>query len=303
MSVNVMTTLHEYLSGAGCSTEMTNLIELVAAQAIPIRKAFFSHQTYTETENIYGEQQAELDKWADQQIISEVQKSGLVREIASEEQSEVVTFPDSTGEFALVMDPLDGSSLIQVNLCVGTIVGIYNDGKALQKGENMAAAMYMLYGPMTVLTLTVGKGVQIFALSEENEYILTEENVEMPEGTLYGSGGLKKDWTPEHMEFIDQIEKEGCKLRYSGSFVADFHQILKYGGIYCYPATLGKKEGKLRLAFEANPIGFIARQAGGAITDGTRDLLSVVPEKHDQRTPLYVGSKGLINKLEKIMKR
>lgn len=296
-----MTTLRQYLESAGCEDNLKDLIELLAMQAVPIREAFIENQSYAGTENTSGEEQAALDVWSDEHITKVLLKSGLAREIASEEKADVVKNNAAKTDYAVVMDPLDGSSLIQVNLCVGTIIGIYDNADALSRGRDMRAAMYMLYGPMTVLTLSVGKGVFIFAL-KNGEYILMQGPVQMPEGKIYGSGGLKKDWTEEHGEFISCIEKTGGKLRYSGSFVADFHQILKYGGIYCYPATKDNKNGKLRLVYEANPIGFIADQAGGGVTDGKQNLLDVLPQKPDHKTPIYVGSKNLIDEIQKIMK-
>lgn len=295
---NVKITLEEYLDSTHAEQGLKDLIQLIAAQAGPIRRAFLDNQTYAGTINQSGEEQAAMDTWADQHITEALQDSGLVREIASEERDDVLRIPESREEYAVVMDPLDGSSLIQVNLTVGTIVGIYNHGTVMQAGEKMRAALYMLYGPMTVLTLSVGEGVQIFALDNNGQYVLLEANVQMPEGNLYGSGGLRTVWTKQHADFIDSCEKDGCKLRYSGSFVADFHQILKYGGIYCYPAVIGKAQGKLRLIFEANPIGFIAAQAGGSTCDGQEDVLTIDPAEPHQRTPLYVGSKGLIEKVK-----
>lgn len=293
-----MITLEEYLDSTGAEQGLKELVLVIAAQAVPIRDAFLTNQTYAGTTNQSGEEQAAMDTWADRHITRVLQRSGLVREIASEEQDEILKIPESPGEYAVAMDPLDGSSLIQVNLTVGTIVGIYDHGTVMQPGEKMRAALYMLYGPMTVLTLTVGEGVQIFALDSHDRYVLLEANVQMPEGNLYGSGGLRTVWTEEHARFIGACEEDGYKLRYSGSFVADFHQILKYGGIYCYPAVVGEEQGKLRLMFEANPIGFIATQAGGAICDGMENVLTINPEHPHQKTPLYVGSKGLIEKVK-----
>lgn len=295
-------TLREYLDKTGAGEQLKDLIVLIARQAVPIREAFLHNQSYAKSFNASGEQQAALDEWSDRHITKVLEASGLVAELASEEQPDIVRFPGARAEYAVVMDPLDGSSLIQVNLAVGTIVGIYESGGVLQKGENLKAAMYMLYGPMTVLTLTVGEGVYIFALNEESEYILLSGLVQMPEGKLYGSGGLRTEWTDAHAFCIDTIEHDGAKLRYSGSFVADFHQILKYGGVYCYPALKEKKGGKLRLLFEAIPIGFIAAQAGGAISNGAGNLLGVQPSSVHQRTPLYVGSKGLIRRMEELLR-
>jgi fructose-1,6-bisphosphatase I len=296
-----MVTLREYLDTTACADDLKSLIELIAAQAVPIRNAFLTNQSYATSRNVSGEQQAAMDTWSDAHLTDVYRNSGLVKTLASEEQEDIVNFPEATGNFAIVMDPLDGSSLIQTNLAVGTIIGIFDDGNVMQKGKNQKAALYMIYGPMTTLTLTVGEGVAIFAMNEEHEYLLLDGEVTLPEGTIYASGGLKKDWTARHARFIDTVEEKGFKLRYSGSFVADFHQVLKYGGFYCYPALEKKPEGKLRLLFEAYPIGFIAAQAGGAISDGTRNLLDVEPTSPHQRTPIYVGSRGVIDMMEGIL--
>jgi fructose-1,6-bisphosphatase I len=298
-----MINLRQYLDMTRCEDDLKELIELIAMQAIPIRNAFFTNQSYATSVNASGERQAALDDWADARLLDVLGSSGLVAELASEEQPEIVKFPDARTDYAVVLDPLDGSSLIQVNLAVGTIAGIYGGGTVMQRGEQMKAALYMLYGPMTVLCLSVGEGVFLFAMNEEDEYLLMEGQVLMPEGTIYGSGGLKKDWIEPHRLCIEELESGGCKLRYSGSFVADFHQVLKYGGMYCYPAVKGRSSGKLRLLFEANPIGFLAMQAGGGISDGTRNILTISPEAVHQRTPIYVGSKGLIKKIEEMMNR
>lgn len=297
-----MTKLSEYLDTTGSPEDLKDLIVLLADQATKVRDAFITNQKYANTENIYGETQMELDKWSDAHFIKILKKSCLVKEIASEEQPEIIPIPKARSNYAVTLDPLDGSSLIQVNLAVGTIIGIYDTGKALEKGRNLRAAMYILYGPLTLLTLTVKKGVHIFALSNKNEFMLLEENIKMPEGKLYGVGGLKKDWTDKHRSFIDTLEKEGYKLRYSGSFVADFHQILKYGGIFSYPALKSHEKGKLRLVFEANPLGFIAEEAGGKISDGNTSTLDIQPQKLDQRTPIYVGSRSIIARMEEMMK-
>lgn len=287
-----MVTLREYLDGTAASGDVKDLITLIADQAGPIREAFITNQAYVGTENVSGEEQAEMDIWADQHLTRVIGDSGLVAELASEERKEVVQFPDARGTLGLVMDPLDGSSNVKVNLAVGTIVGIF-DGPVLQPGERLKAAFYMLYGPMTTLTLTVGEGVQIFALADDGQYRMLHANVRMPEGKLYGSGGSKPTWTDAHCRFIESIEADGGKLRYSGAFVADFHQILRYGGVYCYPCIPGK-EGKLRLLFEANPMGFIAHDAGGVCTDGERLLLEVQPERVHQKVPIYIGSRSII---------
>ncbi|MBN2251408.1 MAG: fructose-1,6-bisphosphatase [Candidatus Altiarchaeota archaeon] len=297
-----MTTLREYLDNTKCEDSLKDLIELIAKQAGPIRNAFITNQKYVDTKNIYGETQMELDKWSNVHLKKVLEQSGLVKELASEEEDEVVKFSGAKGNYAVTMDPLDGSSLIQVNLAVGTIVGIYDNGRVMQPGENMRAAMYILYGPMTVLTLTVKEGVHIFALNNDGEYVMMIKDLKVPEGKIYASGALKKDWLPKHKAFIEYLEGQGYKLRYSGSFVADVHQILKYGGMFSYPAFQGHDKGKLRLLFEANPLGFIMTRAGGRISDGARDILSIMPEKVDHRVPIYIGTRSVIEQAEEMLK-
>ncbi|MDR3102465.1 MAG: fructose-1,6-bisphosphatase [Methanocalculaceae archaeon] len=293
-----MTTVQEYLKNSGVYEDLSKIISLVAEQAVPIRAAFISNQGYAGSVNASEEQQVAMDTWSDAHITRVLAKSGLVRAVASEEQDDITTFSTSA-RYSVVMDPLDGSSLIAVNLCVGTIGGIY-DGDVLQPGKNLKAAFYILYGPVTTLTLSVGRGVAIFAMDADGVYQLQQDNVQIPEGNLYGSGGLRTEWLPKHTIFITDIETAGGKNRYSGSFVADFHQVLKYGGVYAYPPTKGLENGKLRLVFEANPIGFLAVQAGGAVSNGISSTLAIVPSNVHQKTPVYVGSRGMIEAIEKI---
>ena len=296
-----MLILRKYLETCGCEPDLIALIRVIARQMETIRKAFLENQTFEKTQNPSGELQTQMDVWADEHLIKVIGESGLVRELASEEQADIVRFENSRTEYCVVMDPLDGSSLISTNLAVGTIVGIYDSGGVLQPGSKLRAAFYTLFGPLTVLVVSVGKGVQSFAWDQENEhYLLLRTGITVPEGKQYGTGGLRKEWLPEHIKVIDYFDENGFKIRYSGSFVADCHQLLTYGGIYTYPGSKKNPDGKLRLLFEANPLGFIITQAGGRITDGKRNILDIVPEKQHQTTPIYIGSKGIIEKIEEI---
>ena len=241
-----------------------------------------------------------LDKWADDVIINELKRTGLARWVASEEQPDIIEIENPKNEFGIVIDPLDGSSLIDVNLAVGTIIGIY-PGQVLEPGNTMVAAMYILYGPLTTLTFSAGNGVHDFVMDENGEFNLKAENIRIPDGKLYAPGALRKDYLPQHAEFIRALEDEGYKLRFSGSFVADMHQILHKGGLFTYPGFKGTENGKLRLLFEANPIGKIITDAGGAVSNGKTDILSVKPEAIDHRTPVYAGGKKEIDLIEKLM--
>jgi fructose-1,6-bisphosphatase I len=282
--------------------DLAKLILLISEQGKKIKRAFISKQSYADTKNIYGEQQVALDKWADEVLIDALKVSGLVRAIASEEQPDVVSVPESNGKYSVTLDPLDGSSLIGVNLAVGTIVGIFQSDTPLNKGMDMVAAMYILYGPLTTLTYTVRAGVHEFVLNADGDFVLQMGNIKIPEGKIYAPGALRKDYLLAHKQFIEKLEADGYKLRYSGSFVADVHQILHKGGVFTYPGFQGREQGKLRLLFECNPMGMIVSEAGGATTTGREDILGIQPTAVDNRVPIYVGGKNEIKLIESFMK-
>ncbi|MEI6292715.1 MAG: class 1 fructose-bisphosphatase [Methanomicrobiales archaeon] len=296
--------LKEFLDKAGTEKNLAELILFLSREAQAVKKGFF----YTarkapadeKTHNVYGEEQMALDKHADEVFISGLKKTRLVRYIATEEQHKIIEIEEPKNDFGVVIDPLDGSSLIDVNLCTGSIIGIY-PGHVLDKGANMIAAMYVLYGPLTILTFTAGKGVHEFVLDDTGEYVLKHEDIRIPEGKIYAPGALRRDYLPAHARWIDSLEQEGYKLRFSGCFVADVHQILHKGGVFTYPGFKNKENGKLRLLFEANPLGVIIREAGGAISNGKSDILQVMPGSIDELTPIYVGGKKEIRMIEKFM--
>lgn len=269
-------------------------------QAKTIKSGFLRSHDKAGTKNIYGEEQMALDKWADDVLINGLKRTGLARYIATEEQPDIIEIDNPKNEFGVVIDPLDGSSLIDVNLAVGTIIGIY-PGHVLSPGNTMIAAMYILYGPLTTLTLTTGNGVHDFVMDEKGAFNLAQRDIKIPDGKLYAPGALRKDYLSRHAKFIESLEKDGYKLRFSGSFVADMHQILHKGGVFTYPGFKGKEKGKLRLLFEANPMGKIITEAGGAISNGRTDILSIKPVAIDELTPIYAGGKKEISLIEKFM--
>jgi fructose-1,6-bisphosphatase I len=281
--------------------DLKQVVLRISEVAKTISRGFATRQGVSDTSNVYGEQQAAMDVWADELLISELKDSKLVRFIASEEQPDVLTFKESSSDLGITIDPLDGSSLLGVNLAVGTIVGIYR-GNVLIPGEEMLGAMYVLYGPLTTLTYSLRKGVHEFAMDDRGDFILQKEGLEIPEGKIYAPGALRKDYLPAHRGFIEKLEEEGYKLRYSGSFVADVHQILHKGGVFTYPPFADNERGKLRLLFEAIPMGFIVSQAGGSASDGRRNLLSIKPEGVSQRVPVYIGGKKEIELIESMNK-
>jgi len=284
---------------AGHDEDVKRVILRISDVARTIRRGFATRQGASGSSNVYGEQQVAMDVWADELLISDLRESGLVRFLASEEQPDLLTFPGSASGLGVTIDPLDGSSLIGVNLAVGTIVGIYR-GSPMCPGNEMLGAMYVLYGPLTTLTYSLREGVHEFALDDGGVFVLQEEDVTIPEGKIYAPGALRRDYLPAHRGFIEKLEEEGYKLRYSGSFVADVHQILHKGGVFTYPPFAGNERGKLRLLFEAIPMGFIVSQAGGAASDGRRDLLSIEPGAVSQRVPVYIGGKREIELITKM---
>ena len=296
--------LKDFLVSSGTDEGLTELILFLSTQAQLVKRGFLATCMKTPsdecTRNVYGEEQMPLDKYADQVFISGLRKTRLARYVATEEQEQIIEIDNPKYNFGVVIDPLDGSSLIDVNLCTGSIIGIY-PGRVLEKGATMVAALYILYGPLTVLTLTTGKGVHEFVMQDSGEFVLKDKDMRIPEGKIYAPGALRRDYLPAHAQWIEHLEQAGYKLRFSGCFVADVHQILHKGGVFTYPGFKGKEKGKLRLLYEANPMGKIIYEAGGAISNGKTDILEIRPETIDQITPIYVGGKKEIRLIEKFM--
>ncbi len=242
--------------------------------------------------NIYGDDQLSLDRSSDEIMKNQLQYSGLVREYASEELEDIVTIGSGKEKYIITADPLDGSSLVDTNLAIGTIIGIHKES-IWDCGKNtMVGAMYITYGPLITLIYSAGKGTHEFVLNREGEYVLSQEKIKLKEkGSIFSPGGLRRDWTPGHRQFIEKLESDGYKLRYSGGFVPDINQVLiKKGGLFTYPALAKSPQGKLRLLFELQPMAYIMEQAGGEATDDKQDILSVKVTNINQCSPIYIGS-------------
>lgn len=293
-------TLEKYLkdNSEKYDEKLGDLILKIGEIGERISKELPNRRGKADTKNVFGEVQLVADKWADKFAIDEFRGVGIVKAMISEEREGVVKLNEN-GIFDITLDPLDGSSNIETNNSVGTIFGIYKADLPCE-GKNQICAAYILYGPVMTLIFATENSVNEF-LHTEQGFVLKQENIKLPEpGILYGIGGLRKDWLPEFREYVEELEAEGYKLRYGGSFVGDFNQILHYGGIFAYPALASKPEGKLRLFAESNPMSYIIKQAGGASTDGAMSILDIKPDSVNQRTPTYIGNKGLIEKLESL---
>lgn len=299
-STKFQVNLRRHLRNQDISDNLVHLIcEIAEASKYVINAVRTGDLGVAGTSNLYGEEQLALDVLSDRIIKKRLIHSGVVCNIASEEMDEIFQAQaDADGLYSVAYDPLDGSSLVDVNLAVGTIVSIYEGCNLLQKGRNQVAAMYILYGPRVSMVYSVGKGVHEFTMNHLMEYTLSRENVVMkPEGDIYSPGGLRNKYHEGTEKFVRYLEEKGAKLRYSGGFVPDINQIIMKGkGIFMYPALNGSPNGKLRLLFELNPMAFLIENAGGAATDGKTPILDLDPQSLDQRAPIYIGCKNDVAK-------
>ncbi len=247
--------LKDFLAEAGTEKNLAGLILFLSEQAGEIKTGFLANCMNTGdcgTQNIFGEDQKPLDKFADDIFVNALIQSRLVRYIATEEQEKIIEVDKAKNNFGVVIDPLDGSSLIDVNLCVGSIIGIY-PGDVLEKGSRMIASMYMLYGPLTLLTFTTKHGVHEFVQREDGEFVLRHRDIHIPDGKIHSPGALRRDYLEPHAQWIGHLENEGYKLRFSGCFVADVHQILHKGGVFTYPGTRERRPGNCASSTRQTP--------------------------------------------------
>ena len=288
-----MVDLRRHMWMAGVELELRRLIWQIATVGKYISaKIHESNRKLAGFQNVYGEEQLALDRISDDILKSQLQFSGFVREYASEELEDIVKIGSGKEKYIVTADPLDGSSLVDTNLAIGTIIGIHKES-VLDTGRNtMVAALYITYGPLITMVYSAGNGAHEFVLNREGEYLLSQEKIKLKEkGSIFSPGGLRRDWTPAHLKFVEQLEKDGYKLRYSGGFVPDINQVLiKGGGLFTYPALRKSPQGKLRLLFELQPMAFIMEQAGGRATNGKEDILALKVESVNQRSPVYIGS-------------
>ncbi|MBK9402562.1 MAG: class 1 fructose-bisphosphatase [Bacteroidetes bacterium] len=273
--------------------------------------------------NVQGEDQKKLDVYANEQFISALGAGGECIAIASEENEELIEIDSKVSKnarYVVCMDPLDGSSNIDVNVSIGTIFSIYrrkdeqtgNNYLAdfLQKGVEQVAAGYVIYGSSTMLVYTTGKGVNGFTLDPSiGEFCLSHPDMKIPAtGSIYSVNEGNYTHFPhgvkEYIRYCQQEDKATNRpysTRYIGSLVADFHRNMIKGGIYIYPSTAKSPKGKLRLLYECNPLAFIIEQAGGLASDGFQRIVEIQPESLHQRTPLFIGSYEMVKKAEEMM--
>lgn len=314
LGINLETFILEgMLVTPGASGNFTSLLNqiTVAAKLITarVRRAGFADTLgYTGETNVQGEKVEKLDIIANETLVASLRRRGHCAGLASEELDDPVFFPNSTGNYLVVVDPLDGSSNIDVDISIGTIFGILRCDRSkgpptldsfLRKGSELVAAGYVIYGSSTVLVFTTGSGVHGFTWDPTaGEFFLSHENIRCPtRGTYYSiNEGYSARWTrgvadwAAHLKETNEKDGRPYSHRYVGSLVADAHRTLLKGGIFAYPADLKSPTGKLRLLYEANPFAFIFEAAGGKATTGRNRILDIVPTTLHQRVPLILGS-------------
>ena len=272
-----------------------------------------------DSENVQGEVQKKLDIIANEVLIDANEWGGHLAAMASEEMDSIHVVPNRfpQGEYLLLFDPLDGSSNIDVNVSIGTIFSVLrkvnnqrgiSEEDFLQPGKQQAAAGYCIYGPQVTLVLTLGDGVVMFTLDREmGSWVLTDDDVKIPADTKEFAINMSnmRHWAPPVTRYINEClagstgpREKDFNMRWVASMVADVHRILTRGGVFMYPwdAREPNKAGKLRLMYEANPMGFLVEQAGGMATDGQRRILDITPEKLHQRVAVFLGSKNEVER-------
>ena len=271
--------------------------------------------------NVQGEEVQKLDEYANEIFLKLIGQSGTVCAITSEELEDPVIIPpkENPGKYIFMMDPLDGSTNIDVNVSIGTIFSIQckkSTGKEvtgedlLQKGEDQVAAGYVIYGSSTMFIYSSGPGVHGFTLDPSiGEFFLSHPDIKIPEqGSTYSiNEGNSETWFDKQkklISYLKEVDKSSgrpYKLRYIGTLVADFHRTLLKGGIFMYPGDRENENGKLRFAFEGAPLAFIVEQAGGRASDGTQRVLDVKPSHIHQRIPIFIGSRKDVETAEKFL--
>ena len=271
------------------------VLDVVASAAPEIRAGLPGRRTAAGEENPSGEAVMEADVWADELLAGRIADIDGVGTYASEERHDTV---DAGSGLSVACDPLDGSSNLQSNNSMGTIVGIY-DAPLPAGGRDLVAAAYVLYGPITTMMAAVGGTVTETVIEDDGSRRVVDEDVALPDDpTVYGFGGRVPDWTDAFTGYAREIEEE-LKLRYGGAMIGDVNQVMTYGGVFAYPELESSPEGKLRLQFEGNPIAYVVESADGRSSDGERSLLDVEPTDLHQRTPVYVGNGSLIERRER----
>ena len=273
---------------------MNEIIESIKKSTIEIQKIIAQGDMgKSEEQNSTGDTQLKLDIISDQVIENNFKKLSSVKKIVSEEQENIVNINEE-GEYLIAYDPLDGSSLVDVNLSVGSIYGIYKNDFS---GNNIVASIYVVFGPRIEMVICDGKEVKLYRMKDTDFYYV--KNIKMNEfGHINSPGSTQQCWYPHHKSMIEQMFKDDYQLSYSGGMVPDLHHILvRGGGLFSYPGATDKPEGKLRQLFEVFPYAHIFETAGGGATNGTKRVLEIETRHIHDTSACFFGSNREINKV------
>lgn len=298
--------LNQHLFSSGVPDKLRHLINDIARAGKYVENAIRTTDLgLAGSSNTFGEEQLKLDVLSNKIIKEQLCESRLVASFASEEESEQLMELVPNAPFTLVFDPLDGSSLVDANLAIGSIFGIYEAGSPLGKTpRDQVAALYLVYGPRTILVYSAGKGVHAFFLNEVGEFVLLQKNLTMrDEVKTYAPGNLRAVVdTPNYRTMMNMWLDEAHTLRYSGGMVPDIHHMLiKGAGIFTNIGGSKYPSGKLRLLFECGPFAYIMEQAGGGSSNGKTSVLDVKIEDLDQRTPLIIGAAKEVRRVSEVL--
>jgi fructose-1,6-bisphosphatase I len=297
--------LHEFLeeSLSDLERDLAKVYEAIARTSQQISRQMPFQVGMTKKLNQFGETQAELDVFSNDAFAKALLDTGRVGWVASEELEQPLGgFKQSADSISVAMDPLDGSSNITTNNPLGSIFGIWR-GALPKKGRDLVAAAFVTYGPTLTLTLSSSGKVHQFVELRDGEnagrFALAYRDMKIPPKVeVYGFGGTRSDWIPAVEEFVASLELRGMRLRYGGTFIGDYNQVLQRGGIFSYPAHKKVPDGKLRVCYETAPVSYLSEIAGGSSSNGYGSILDIEPKKLTQTSAFYVGSSSIIKELE-----
>lgn len=301
--LDFMLTLEQYLEQMQVDKELSavliSIIDTVKEIAVAVK---FGELGKAGSENVFGEQQLALDVLSNDIFMNHMKKNPLVGLIASEELDGEEKLGD--GQYAVCADPLDGSSLVDVNLAIGTVVGVYKTSSFIGvKGEQQLASLAAVYGPRTTFLITVRKGVAEFRMDRDGNFFMTKDNFKVGEGKMFAPGNLRAcKFSKAYQDLVNYWCEQQYTLRYSGGMVPDVNQIILKGkGIFAYPGYSEEPHGKLRLLFECAPMALLMEQAYGAASDGQIRILEKRVDSIDQRTPIFIGSSEEVQRCQRYL--
>ena len=290
-------TLDEFLK-LNAPEELAALTSALAGASITVWDNIPFKAGLLSATNPSGETQKAIDVFANDVYTECLLGTGHAAEVASEEMAEPAA---GKGKVSVAMDPLDGSSNVETNNPLGSIFGFYSR-KLPASGRNLAGALYVTFGNTITVTLSFGKGVHRFVAVREGQSLnfeLLGVDMKLPaKPEVYGFGGPRGDWIPPVRDFVDTLEGRGMRIRYCGTFVGDYNQVLSRGGVFAYPQLVKKPKGKLRVLYETAPMAFLNEEAGGYASDGCGNILDIEPSTLAETSPAYIGSADLVRELE-----